>query len=413
VVPTPSGSDHFPSAPVVSGFCNALLGSSSNFRYRNGSWSGGGGLYVHKVKVVHTGWTALPFNPFGADLGTYHVGGVTGVDWSIPDDLLSNSAPFSTVTSGMSNLGVEAYKRMRPGQAKAGAAQFLYELKEFPLLPFQKVFFKKLRPRNFADIPVAAKNAVLDIKNLGSEYLNFVFGWLPLVSDLRKMYRLYKSIDRELARLYRENGKTIHRHVTLNQDTDVTQTESISNAPYLNVSGAPPNFGFVGASRYTVTTRTTVKEWSSACFKYYLIDSVPSSEWTSRSRAQLFGLLPTPETIWEVIPWSWLIDWFSNIGDVISNLSANAADNLAMLYSYTMRHTVTTSVAQCDSWHQASSVPGWWPESSSNYVSRRDDEVKLRIPSGSPFQFGPTLTPLTGYQAGILAALGASRGLVQ
>lgn len=403
---------NFGHSQLRSGYFNALLNSSTNHRLKNGGWSGGGPLYVQKTKIEHRGITSLQFRPFDLDIfGEFTIGGVVGIDWSLPDQL-DQIPSYATASAGMSSHGVTAYKKSRPGRPGASLGQFLVELRDLPTLPLTgKWKFRNLSFKTFQDIPVAALKRVKSFKSLGSEYLNVVFGWVPFVSDLRKIYLLWQNVDKKMAQLSRENGKVIHRRGKLNEVNDVTQTEVNYNYPYANIPSGPPNFGFNGFSRYTVTTRTNINEWYSNAYQYYIPD-VGTSQWTRRAKLALFGAIPNPELIWEVTPWSWLIDWFSNVGDVVSNLTQNAAENLTVPYSYTMRHVLVTSQAQCDSYHTASPA-GWWPERDCTFTSTRTSESKLRGVSGSPFQFGLSDGSLTASQAGILAALGASRGLVR
>jgi len=61
----------------------------------------------------------------------------------------------------------------------------------------------------------------------------------------------------------------------------------------------------------------------------------------ARYADKLLGISPTPDALWNLAPWSWAIDWFSNTGDVVSNISDWATDGLVMQYGYQMVHTIT------------------------------------------------------------------------
>lgn len=54
----------------------------------------------------------------------------------------------------------------------------------------------------------------------------------------------------------------------------------------------------------------------------------------------LLGTRLTPSVLWELAPWSWLTDWFWNVGDIISNASSLSDDGLVLRYGYLMRHTL-------------------------------------------------------------------------
>jgi hypothetical protein len=119
----------------------------------------------------------------------------------------------------------------------------------------------------------------------------------------------------------------------------------------------------------------------------------------------------TPEVVWNLLPWSWLIDWFTNIGDIVSNASSNAVDNLTADYAYVMRTQET--VTNYEGW---SVVNGTGTPASSTYIPAghyssygfNRSITKSRF-AASPFGFGTTFNGLSSYQLGIVAALGISR----
>ena len=404
---------------------SGLLVSEPHWRYRTGKilrWSGGGPFYVYRSKLTHSGKLVIPVvkNTIG---GTYTILGVLpnsqGSQPSMP-----TPPTFATASAPLSAAYATAYKRARPGNPVASMGQFLIELRDLPRLPFRNAFLRpgkglvggRIPFRNkfypVQDVPRILQRQLLNYRNLGSEYLNVVFGWKPFVSDLQKMYNLWQTIDARMAQLIRENGKYIRRKATLEDvETDV-HTGTVYPFPYVNVLGAPPNY-MTGTTAYNVTTRTKTKVWFSGSFRYYIPD-VSSSLWNARARAALFGALPTPELLWEVLPWSWLIDWFSNVGDVISNASTNAVDNLTLRYSFIMKHVSTEVEATSFVYHPASTAPlDKWPQVQNTFVSKKLEETKLRRGGGNPFGLDVTLPSLSTYQLGILAALGLSRSRVR
>jgi hypothetical protein len=105
-----------------------------------------------------------------------------------------------------------------------------------------------------------------------------------------------------------------------------------------------------------------------------------------------------------MIPWSWLVDWFSNAGYVINNLDAGVADRLAADWFYMMRkkeHVVETQL----------SIPLYGPDRNpvvlqGTATQKSFSKVRLR---GSPFGFGLSEDSLSPMQLSILGALGMSR----
>jgi hypothetical protein len=116
----------------------------------------------------------------------------------------------------------------------------------------------------------------------------------------------------------------------------------------------------------------------------------------------LYGIRPGLDTLWELTPWSWLVDWQSNVGDVLKNLSAFSSDGLIMPYAYIMCEQTS---------HKEYVMPiqysdyGVWKDATLSVVVKA--VTQQRRPA-TPFGFGVQLEQLTLKQGAILAALGIS-----
>jgi len=226
------------------------------------------------------------------------------------------------------------------------------------------------------------------------------------------MYYLWQSVDKQLGKIIRENGRGINRRATIEDDSTSVPTSQDFSYPFANVLGGPPAF-FAGTTSYSSTVTTSRKVWFSAKYRYWIPD-VSSSQWDLRARAALFGAIPGPDLLWEVLPWSWLVDWFENVGDVMSNMSLNAVENLVCLHSYTMEHleTKTESTAHVN---VAASNPGdvfVHPDCDQDFRSVTKTESKIRRGGGNPYGLSADISSLSGGQLGILAALGISKSKV-
>jgi hypothetical protein len=102
-------------------------------------------------------------------------------------------------------------------------------------------------------------------------------------------------------------------------------------------------------------------------------------------------------------PWSWAIDWFSNAGDVVSNLSDWATDGLVMKYGYIMEHSRHERTYYLDGPSQYNFLDRQIPATVTTW-----SETKLRR-AASPFGFGVSWEGMTPRQLAITAALGITR----
>lgn len=296
--------------------------------------------------------------------------------------------------------GGTAIARCKPTNSIANLAQALIELKRdgMPALTganLKNVTFNKKLP--------ARKR----LEGAASEYLNSVFGWTPMGSDIDS-FAYAAEHSGELWRQYQKDaGKWVRRSYKfpLERTTDTLQVVPNTVDPY---GFASPVYR-QSQGTYTLTRHVQRRTWFSGAFTYHLpertgyaaLDKVLSL--ASQAR-YLYGLSIDPATAYAVAPWSWLIDWFVNLGDVISNLTSLSYDGLAMPYGYIMEHVTVTDVHQLTGIEYAYGTQGPQPRVIC-YVT----ETKQRL-AASPYGFGVTWDSFSPSQLAILAALGISRG---
>jgi hypothetical protein len=145
-------------------------------------------------------------------------------------------------------------------------------------------------------------------------------------------------IEKKIAFVRKNNGKWIKRGGTLRNQVDRT-TSSVAYPLVHSLSSWYWPSGNPGPG--TKTVGTIDKIWFEAMMKFYIpgfkfdpMDKVISS----RFLRKLYGLELSPSVLWELMPWSWLEDWFMNWGDLFSNLSNQGYDNLVAKYAYVMRY---------------------------------------------------------------------------
>jgi hypothetical protein len=253
---------------------------------------------------------------------------------------------------------------------------------------------------------------------IGADYLQYKFGWLPLLKDLRDLYQTWKTLDERMAQIIRDNNKAVRREGTLykNKTSTLTPNDGILKKviPAFSTEATDttdPNL--VNASGTTKTVETSERIWFSARFRYYIPD-VTDDRWETKTKLALFGLNPTPSLLYEVMPWSWLIDYFTNFGSVVSNLSKNGIADLVIDYAYVMRHYkrlttwTTLTVPQRLSYLKKGTTVTLRTADQESWKLTVLEESKERQVA-SPFGFGKLAVDLTDRQQAIIAALGLSK----
>jgi len=238
--------------------------------------------------------------------------------------------------------------------------------------------------------------------NLGSEYLNMQFGWAPTISDGSDFINSIRNFDSIKDQYVRDSGRLVRR----TYDFGITETSSVSTAANqapISLSGIGPTGQQMQTGTLTTTVRTVTHRWFSGAFTYYL----PADAFLRNIQIldKAYGINPGLDTAWELTPWSWLFDWFSNAGDVIHNLNAFTQGGLTMPWGYVMSDTTVYTEYSLDCAYRDSGN-NWRPVTLFSAVNKRTRQRQR----ANPFGFGLTWDGLSSFQLSILAALGLSRG---
>jgi hypothetical protein len=141
-------------------------------------------------------------------------------------------------------------------------------------------------------------------KVLADTWLEYSFGWVPLVSDIA-----------QAASAYAKHTNKVFTTRVSRQGTDSTLVSSVVNATGDNVFGIPFirswNIINTRSVRYLVGLRYSTK------------GANPNMQVFERAGLVISEFVPT---VWELTPWSFLIDYFTNIGDIIEAGATNTSD---------------------------------------------------------------------------------------
>lgn len=276
----------------------------------------------------------------------------------------------------------EAYRRMRPDRPSMDLAQAIGELKDLPMM-LKTRFTKHLR-------------------DIGNYYLALKFGWEPLLRDIVKLYHLQQEVEKRIKQLLRDNGKPVRRRIKL--FSDVIETSKQVTTSYSVWYPVLNTYYYRRQPYSTICSTYTDEVWASAQFRYWLPSGPRDLKWRSSLKRELMGTTPSPSTIYNLVPWSWLVDWFTNAGDVIDNLTVSVAERCAADYFYMMRTVSRTQNRQAHL--HVRDETGKPVEFTGHSESKRFAKHRLK---GDPFGLATNQNTLTGMQWSILGALGLSR----
>jgi len=149
---------------------------------------------------------------------------------------------------------------------------------------------------------------------------------------------------------------------------------------------------------------TSKRVWFDGAFTYYyptgdsLLDVGKRADFLLN---QLVGQRIDADVLWNLQPWSWLADWYVNIGTNIANASALTEDGLVMRYGYLMTETISDHVITINGPRTKSGYAG-------PFKTIYRTVVKERV-KASPYGFALNPSGFTARQWAILAALGFTK----
>ena len=140
------------------------------------------------------------------------------------------------------------------------------------------------------------------LKTISGLWLEQSFGWAPLIADVKDGYKAWQRLGKPRANMV---------NVSFKETKDMSY---LCPSMYMNTSSFP------------LTNTNSIKVfckgiyWESAQVRYrgVLAAQAEQTQWDDLS---LFGFQAKEfiPTAWELMPWSFLVDYFTNIGDILTS----------------------------------------------------------------------------------------------
>lgn len=302
-----------------------------------------------------------------------------------------NNGHFPVVVPSSSNelaqRGTEAIAMCAPTKSEAELSQFAGEAMAdgFPAI---------------IGLSSMKKRAGL-ARGAGDDYLNVEFGWKPLISDVRKLARAVIKSEEILDEYEKNSGKLIHKRYDFPVKLEIQEHTWGQYIPVPRLE-----FGFYKFGKWygdlTWTDKVRTRQWFSGCFTYYFPPRGDSMRATASAR-KLLGVELTPATLWNLAPWSWAVDWFANVGNVLDAFDNLTTDGLVMPYAYIMEEKSHEKV-----WTNRG-VEYKSYEGPQTFTQTYVTTTKVRE-AATPWGFGFDMHNMTARQWAILVALGLVRG---
>lgn len=388
--------------------------------------------YRDRFDNGHPFWTQKDFfswsNPSVSMDGSngVHYVGYLGVIKPVDDKPIYSLPSQTKITVD----GTEGVRRTYPTRPEAGLATALGELRqEVPHLPgalLATLTHRFMHPkRDLRSTGGQVGRTVLPYKaggkplkqdlskipsGLGDEYLNLVFGVMPTANDLEKIARAVLKSVKSAKQMQRDSGRIVRRRAQLyDTSTSVSRTDTVL-ALYLGpISNTNQPSAFLRSYSPPAGVVDTVRQraWFSGAYTYHLAEAhtfLGKMDRYEQLANHLLGTRITPETIWELTPWSWLIDWFTDAGSFVSNVSALHDDDLVMRYGYVMHETHAER-----SWTTRRPTVTQTGRTVASTLVLSHSVIRKERTRATPYGFGVDVSGLSPRRWAILGALGLSR----
>lgn len=342
-------------------------------------------------------------------------------DWRDTSGLYDLNVALVTASprhASMDGLGDKGYARAKPRLEQASALVFAREGGEIPrmLRTTSKGFHEAWRAllgggiftRRSIEDEVRSGRVIklMKPKKLADQFLNQQFGWSPFLSDLRRFDNVINNSAKIIADLKARNGKWTRKRVSLGDESTI---QLLASGTGVSLSPGAALGAQYFSSPPTWSLYETYESHAYAVGKFYYYnpafdDVDPGSNLALWNHAMqgviLAGARPSPSNIYKSIPWSWAIDWMTNIGLHVDYYSDMLVDSVACQYLYVMKTaTRKRRYVQHLPFH-AGSI---------DLVFERRIVSKQRQEGVGPYGFSLTWDQLTPRQLAIAGALGISR----
>jgi len=244
-------------------------------------------------RTVNAGWTISGKKNRRWDYGGYVRRIVIPAHASVAVDIPSDNMAVSRAAAWTN-----------PNRADIDLPVFLAELRDLPLNIMDAV--RKVAKRT----PKARVNPKRVDKQAAGDYLSYQFGLLPVISDIRKMLdfqRLTENRVKELKNLGRPGG--LHRERTVFSggiDHGLVASQYITSF-------------YSESHKCSYMWHTYRRKWVSMTWTPLTpLDTGNDLVLQHYANRLVWGMDISIATLYELMPWSWLIDWFSNVGDLVS-----------------------------------------------------------------------------------------------
>lgn len=258
------------------------------------------------------------------------------------------------------------------------------------------------------------RKAIFSLKGLAkdvpNEYLSFHFGWKQLWRDVNDLLALPEKASKKVNFLLSRSGKP----------TTLRSKRIFTSGTVSGVSG----FEYQQtADDYWLNTNSRIERTSEVRLvvnRTWDFPPVNSAEFKRHVFTERTGIEPRITDVYNLVPWTWLLDWFTGLGNYIDlcetiNSKDSGVINWGMISCSSTGRLITEFSSQSTSWRDTMvdnvNVSHVEYYTRNSHTSTYEFECQTRSDVATILDVNLTSVPstLTAYQMSILGALLAQR----
>lgn len=199
-----------------------------------------------------------------------------------------------------------------PTNRKISISRNVGELKDLPLLLRQttKYFCNPIQQLS-------------TLKGEGSQYLNLKFGWEATFKSVVDMLKVPEQIAKEVNYLIERNGQS---------------TSFRSKRKGVDVTPSIPAVTYTAYPRETTISNGSLSrnKWELRMLLNYTLKfpKIDVPKLREDLLNQKWGAWPNPTDVYNLTPWTWLVDWFSGLGEYVDVMNTLAEDKNLFNYGF-------------------------------------------------------------------------------
>jgi len=147
-------------------------------------------------------------------------------------------------------------------------------------------------------------------RNLAGANLNLNFGWKPTIGDIQAATEGVLRLKEHIAEFEAKIGQTIQKSTNLLQTSNSVST----------------TYRLPGAGLYSYTATVTRKVDGYIAYKPMPLLVLNSVDKAIRSYLDVLGVELNPRILWDALPFTFVIDWFFGVGNLLSRYKWDALE---------------------------------------------------------------------------------------